>query len=627
MPFGWFNAHQAIEVGTNLADHYAPPRGQGPGVDHDGALRNLLRRAGRELQALQLNVFQKAKFANSFKWRLIENGVEPPLADEVTNRLVLHLSARPADRPAVEEEPTAAGAPAGTGTVRTLVRHGDVYMARGAYAEALLCYESMVELNPRHPEALNSLGAALCKLGRYKDAEEYFRRAIKVKPDHADAYANLGSLLRWRGHGSSSESALRRALKLRPGEVEARSSLGLTLLHLGRTDEAKQQFHKALKIAPRNPNALIGMGQIARTEGRFEDARALFQRVLDVEPGQPSALASLASLGRMTGADRAWLQRTEALAAGSLSSLEECDLRFALGKYYDDVGEYERAFRNFQRANELAKTTADEYDRVAHTQFVDDLRRHYTREALSRPQSGASASDRPVFILGMMRSGTSLAEQIIASHPAVHGAGELPFWTDAMRRHDAAVRRGLPPTPVRAELASEYLRTLESRSGGARYVVDKAPVNAQYLGVIHSVFPHARIIHMRRDPIDTCLSCYFQQFSTSLNFTMDLSDLAHYHREHLRLMAHWRAVLPSAVMLDVPYSKLVSDPETWTRRILKFLGLEWDQRCLDFHLTQRTVSTASAWQVRQKIYRDSLQRWRHYGKFIGPLRGLKDPGS
>jgi hypothetical protein len=251
--------------------------------------------------------------------------------------------------------------------------------------------------------------------------------------------------------------------------------------------------------------------------------------------------------------------------------------------------------------------------------------RIYTPEALSEPQPGASASEMPVLVAGMMRSGTSLAEQIIASHPAVYGAGELPFWGDVVRQHEAAIRQRLLDEPTRKQLAAAYLRVLEARSGGARRVVDKNMFNATHLGAIHSVFPKARIISMRRDPIDTCLSCYFQQFSMSLNFTMALSDLAHYYREHQRLMDHWRTVLPAGSILEVPYSQLVADPERWTRRMLEFLGLEWDARCLDFHKTQRTVATASAWQVRQKMYGSSVQRWRHYTKFIGPLRDLRDP--
>jgi tetratricopeptide (TPR) repeat protein len=637
MAFGWLNARHAADAGSALADEYAPtaagrPRSAGrPAMRHDpdGALQRLLRRAEREIHALRLNAYQKARFANAFKWRLLENGVGQQLADEVTARLLLHVSAptRESSTPADATPGLAPVDPAGTGTVRTLVGQGDHHMARGAYQEAVHSYESMLALDPRNAGALNSLGAALVKLGRYKEAEPCFRRSLRIRPHSADALGNLGSLLRWRGQHGASEQALRRSLRLKAADADVRSSLGLTLLAMGRTSEASAQFEKALKITPRHPGALLGMGQVGKTEGRFDQAAVLFQRVLDADPRVPSALAQLASLRRMSAADGVWLQRAEALAGSGLSALEESDLRFAIGKYYDDVGEYDRAFQNYRRANELQKDVAEDYDRAARTRLVDDLIRTYTRAALAQPQPGASTSARPVFIVGMMRSGTSLAEQIIASHPAVHGAGELTFWSDVARTHAAALRRGLPDERLRAKLAADCLAALDARSLHARHVVDKAPVNFEHLGLILTVFPNARIIHTRRDPLDTCLSCYFQQFSAALNFTLELADLAHYYREYQRLMTHWRAALPAGSMLELPYSQLVADQERWTRRMLEFLGLDWDPRCLDFHQTQRTVITASAWQVRQKIYAHSVERWRHYARHLGPLRGLEDPHS
>jgi hypothetical protein len=196
-----------------------------------------------------------------------------------------------------------------------------------------------------------------------------------------------------------------------------------------------------------------------------------------------------------------------------------------------------------------------------------------------------------------------------------------------MRGHETVLRREPPGEALTRKLAAGYLRVLAGHSKDAARVVDKAPLNADYLGVIHRVFPHARVIYVRRDPIDSCLSSYFQQFSQDLDFTMDLSDLAHYCGEHQRVMAHWRSMLPSETLLDVPYAALVADQEAWSRRIVNFLGLEWDERCLDFHRTERTVATASYWQVRQKIYKSSVGRWRNYEKFIGPLLALRDTGS
>jgi hypothetical protein len=224
----------------------------------------------------------------------------------------------------------------------------------------------------------------------------------------------------------------------------------------------------------------------------------------------------------------------------------------------------------------------------------------------------------------MPRSGTSLVEQILASHPSVKGAGELPFWSSTQIDPESiAGPNGLDESTIK-KLAADYLRLLEAQVGDAQHIVDKAPANSDNLGLIHSVFPKARIIYMQRDPIDTCLSIYFQRLAVSLNFTMDLSDLAHYFREHQRLMVHWRSVLPPGSILDVPYAELVTDQEGWTRRILDFVGLEWDDRCLNFHATKRAVATSSAWQVRQKIYGGSVERWRNYKRFISPVLSLKD---
>ncbi len=228
---------------------------------------------------------------------------------------------------------------------------------------------------------------------------------------------------------------------------------------------------------------------------------------------------------------------------------------------------------------------------------------------------------KPVFVVGMPRSGTSLAEQIIASHPAAYGAGELHFWANLIEK-DRGLTRDILGEPTRPKVAEEYLGILEGFSASALHVVDKATVNSDFLGLIYSVFPGARVIYMQRDPIDTCLSCYFQQFLTGINFAFDLSDLVHYYREHRRMMAHWRAVLPSGFILEVPYEELVADPETWSRKMLDFIGLEWDPRVLEFHTNRRQVTTASAWQVRQKVYKSSVARWRNYEKFIGPLKTL-----
>jgi len=630
---GWFNTRETAEAGIALADKIplltvsgsaARGKQKRQQTAHGAALQTFLRRGAHEIRTRRLNFYERATFANSFKWRLLENGVDGGLADELTRTLILHISLNQTNPALSHVAPASLTNRPDSRKAKHLLALAHESYARGAYAEAVTYYQELVGIKPPRADTLNNLGAALCKLGRYQEAEDYFRQAIGKKPDYPEAHSNLGTVRRLQGHFAEAEFSLRRALKLKPNYVDARSNLGLTLAFQGRLRDAKTHFEKVLRVAPRHTDALLGMGYVARMEGCFDEAGALFKRVLEVNPKMPGAWAALVGIREMASSDGAWLERAEQIAASGIAPLEEADVRFAIGKYCDDVGEFDRAFKSYKRANRLLKTVAENYEPDARTRFVDDLIRLYTRESIADAKAGASASMKPVFVVGMMRSGTSLAEQIIASHPAAIGAGELQFWNDAVRVHEALIRRGELGEPIRKQLAEGYLRTLAGYSVDALRIVDKTPVNSDYLGVIHSVFPNARIIYMRRDPIDTCLSCYFQQFSPALPFTMDLRDLAHYYRQHWRLIEHWRAVLPPGAILDVPYAELVADQEGWSRKILDFVGLEWDERCLDFHKTKRPVVTASYWQVRQKIYNKSVERWRNYEKFINPLLDLRD---
>jgi tetratricopeptide (TPR) repeat protein len=622
------NAEKATEVGVALADAFVvesargPSRARAPGgggnaQSHEVLLQKFMRRVDREARPLRLNLLKRATLANSFKWRLIEKGIERQVVDELTQALVVQLSAdggiaKPAAKPV---DPSPAGGKALRGAPK-LFATGNGCMARGEYAEAIDCYEELLAADPEHVGARTNLGAALCQLGRCQEAEQQFRRAIAMRPHQAEAHCNLGMVLRWRGRTEESQQHLRQALKLKPMYIDAQLQLSATLILLTRWREAKSLLESVRKRAPGNVAALVGLAQIAGPEGNFAEAEALLKRAIEADPYSPAAWAGLARLRQMTTADDAWLQRAREIAHRRLAPLDEADIRYAIGKYYDDVGNFKQAFRNYERANLLQKSAASVYDRDAQTRFVEEMKRIYTRAVFSAPYPGASDSTRPIFVVGMPRSGTSLVEQILASHPRVKGAGEFSFWQEGTQVQD------FPGEPLRRSLAARYLRALESRCPDAPRVVDKTPVNSDYLGLIHLVFPRARMIYLRRNPIDTCLSCYFQPFSGEMTFTMDLSDLAHYYRQHARLMAHWREVLPQGTLLEVPYDELIGDQESWTRRILEFLGLEWDERCLDFNKTDRTVMTASFWQVRQELYRRSGARWHNYKRFIGPLLEL-----
>jgi tetratricopeptide (TPR) repeat protein len=615
MTLAWFNGREAAEVGAALADEFAAQGGDSSSTEQ------LLRRADRDVRPLQLNFYKKAKFANSFKWRLLEKGIARKTADEVTQSLVMHLAQR--QIPASNQD--AGDAPANRpdrAKAQQAFSRGNKMIEQRAYADAAALYEEAIKLDPKHAEAINNLGSALSYLGRYEEAENCFREAMAIKPNFSDPHANLGVLLRQKSYLIDSEAFLRRALKLKPNDLDARVNLGLTLMFLGRMRDASACFSKVLKSAPRHVLALFGMGRIATLEGRFDEAEATLKRVIEINPKMTNAWAALPLVRKMTNADGEWLKGAEAIATSAIHPMEEANLRFAIGKYCDDVNDFPEAFRNFKRGNELLKTAAEDYDRKGRSNFIDALIRDYSKDAISKMAAAGSSSAKPVFVLGMPRSGTSLAEQIIASHPAAHGAGELDFWAQLAAR-GSGLAQGILDEPTRAKVAEEYLRLLERFSSSASHVVDKTPVNSDFLGLIYSVFPNARVIYMQRDPVDTCLSCYFQQFLIGMNFTFDLSDLAHYFREHQRIMAHWRAVLPPGFILDVPYEELVADQEAWSRKMLDFIGLEWDPRCLEFHSNKRQVTTASAWQVRQKVYKSSVARWHNYEDFIGPLKSLR----
>lgn len=632
----WLRASEANEVGTALADGVVvqtEPGGSGRSrkagtqqKDLQKFLQTFLQRVDRETQPLRLNVFKRASIANSFKWRLQEKGVEQKLVDELTQALVLRLTTRPAV-PSGHEPGMALKPRPGRDAIQALLVQASEHDLRGDYDRAVECYNEVLTADPKNVAACNALGEVLTRAGRYPEAGEQFRRAIGMKESFAEAHCNLGSLLRSLGQIKESEQPLRRALKLKPTLIEAQISLGATLSTLGRMSEARSLLEKALRTAPRQFQALTSLGQLAALEGKFSEADELFKRVLEIEPKAPLAWVGLAGLRKLTAADGAWLRGAQACADSGLAPLNEAGVRYAIGRYYDQIGEFAQAFRSVQRAKQLVKTAAVEYSRDGRTRFVDALIGTYTREVLTREPRAAAGSAVPVLVTGMPRSGTSLVEQIIASHPAASGAGEVDFWGQTISRQAESLLQASPDEPTGRKLAQGYMRALTANSADATHVVDKSPFNSEYLGLIHSALPNARLIYLRRDPIDTCLSCFLQDFPPALNFTLDLSDLAHFYTQHHRLMEHWRRALPPGRLLDVPYAELIADQEGWSRKILEFVGLPWDDRCLSFHTTNRTVLTASYWQVRQKLYSSSVGRWRNYRKFIGPLVSLRDTGS
>ncbi len=501
---------------------------------------------------------------------------------------------------------------------------GLVHVALGQREAAVMNFRQAIELNPGDSTALNYLGSVLRELGRRRDAVAAFERAIAVNPSGAESHCHLGEALFEMRRVGPAMDCYRRALTLQPTYAPAHLSLGIALRQQRRPADAEASCRAALDIDPSYVEALSFLGELHADRGEFAQAEELFAKAIAIDPGFYSAFAGIATHRKMTVADSQWRDGVESLLRKRLPLNAEVSLRYALGKYFDDVRRYDDAFEHYHRANELTKRYGATYDGGQFSALISRLIGRFDPEFLRSCHSTASAADSPIIVVGMPRSGTSLAEQILASHPAVFGAGELTFWHGAYRRLEQAAPGSTPDGSRLAEMSRNYLERLAALGGGLR-VVDKMPANFLYAGLIHAVFPNARIIHMQRHPVDTCLSIYFQNFFNIGAYANDLDSLAHYYREYRRVTDHWRATLPATALLEVSYEALIEDQEGWTRRMLDFVGLPWDPKCLDFHRTDRVVITASKWQVRQKIHSSSAGRWRNYEKFVGPLRGLIEP--
>ena len=497
---------------------------------------------------------------------------------------------------------------------------GNAFLQLAQFADAATCYRLALQLRPADVQILCNLGHVLRELGQRREAVPLYTQAIKLDPRRYDVYWNLGTVLFELRRFREAVACFTQAIKLKPDYAPAHLSMGLAMRQQRRPAEAEASCQAALAIDPNYVEALSFLGELRADRGRFEEAEELFRRTIAINPNFSFSYFSIATHRKMSTADSAWLQGVETLLARQPPLAHEISLRYGLGKYFDDVGQYASAFENYRQANELTKRYGSSYDREKLTQRVDQIMHCFDAAFVRDPPNQGSSSELPVLIVGMPRSGTSLTEQILASHPAVFGAGEVPFWDGAFNVYQKAALSGPVDPTLLPGMAAAYLERFAAASAGVLRVVDKLPGNFLYAGMIHSAFPRARIIHMQRHPLDTCLSIYFQNFFGMGPYANDLDNLAHYYGEYLRITNHWRTVLPATALLEVPYEALIEDQEGWSRKMLEFIGLPWDPKCLDFHQTERAVITASKWQVRQRIHSASAGRWRHYEKFVGPLR-------
>jgi tetratricopeptide (TPR) repeat protein len=507
---------------------------------------------------------------------------------------------------------------------QTRLQGGDLEAAKTLLIEAC-------RLNPGDAESWLTLGTVNDRLNAPAEAETAYREALRLNADYGEAHQYLANLLVLLGRLTEATESYRRALRVKPHSIPANVNLGNVLVLQGRFAEALDSYQRALQIDPACRRASLGLAHLYERQGDPRQAYVHIQPYLDPDKIDADAAMIFAAMCRpLQRCDEAIALMEHLLAREKppMDNKERIALHLRLGRLYDSQNRYDDAFRHFKDGNAI-KARMWRFDVQAHIRRIDTLVATFNTAFMARAPRAATVSERPVFIVGMPRSGTSLVEQVLSSHPAVFGAGELEELTHIEARLPA-ILGGSSPYPECLtiltaahceQLARRYLDKLAELSPQALRITDKMPDNFLRLGLIALLFPGARIIHCLRDPIDTCLSCYFQNFGPGLAFAFDLAALAEYYRQYRRLMDHWRAVLNLSV-LEVRYEDLVTNQEKVTRDLVAFCGLDWDERCLRFYESARAVSTASYDQVRQPLYTRSVERWRHYSRHLGPLADL-----
>jgi tetratricopeptide (TPR) repeat protein len=460
---------------------------------------------------------------------------------------------------------------------------------------------------------------------------------VNAHPDTLDAAREHESLLIRAGEQNASgdlrgaEATCRAALRLRPDDADSHRVMGGILLWQNRVDEAVTSLEESLRLAPENARTHKKYAQALAAQGRIAEAMAADRKALDLQPTYAGAHAHLASLKRFTSPDDDDLSTIEELAEDDATTDEDrVLLLFALAKAYEELEAYGRSFECIREANALARREIS-WDSAAAVGVLDRTREVFSRELLDRYADAGFPSDVPVLIVGMPRSGTSLVEQILASHPAVHGGGERPDLVEIAGVLEVMSIDGLPFPESMERIDPQtlfgfgegYARRLMDLAPAAARVTDKTPRNFRYLGLVRMLLPNAKVIHCVRDPVDTCFSCYALNL-VAQRYTFDVHELADYYHGYTRLMDHWRSVLPEGWMLDVRYEEMVADLEGESRRLLAHCGLEWDEACLQFDATDRPVMTASFAQVRRPVYRSSVSRWRRFEPHLGELLAALD---
>lgn len=510
---------------------------------------------------------------------------------------------------------------------------GNILRLTGKYEQAAESLYIAVKLNPNFYEALNNLGAILVTLKRPIEAKKIIDQTLAINPNSIQLFCNVaGYFLLEKNHVKALEYA-DKAYNADPEFVDALKLKGQLHFNDSEYDDALAFFRKANAIN-NDDDITCFIALILERRGEFDEANELITPFIEKGNTDTATLLAYSTLSRKFNNQRLAIQAIETKINNTdLGNSSLISLHSELGKQYDLLGEYDNAFKNYKTANQLEREQNKQIAEFNKEKIFDNTKKvdiekwysDYPKEFWRNLPCSNNESDRPVFIVGMFRSGTTLCEQILSSHPDVYGAGELHDITHlSYKMKNQKIHDKSPASLINVTrdkligAASSYLKTLDSHSTTAKRVVDKTPSNSIYLGLISKIFPNAHIIHMIRDPRDACLSMYFQRFGSEVTVSTDFVELANYHLDYQASMQYWSEVLDIKIH-DVVYEDLMSDQENITRKMLEFCGLEWSDKCLNFHQSKRDIHTPSYDQVRKPLYKKSVARWRNYEKFLKPL--------
>ena len=494
----------------------------------------------------------------------------------------------------------------------------------GLLKDAIECYEKALSINPAYAEAHNNLGNIYKDTEHYEAAIECYEKALSIKPDFVEALNNLGVAFKNTGRTKEAVICYEKTLSINSNFYEAYHNLGCALIDLGnsREQEVLACFEKALKINPDFIESLYSAGITLKNLNRKEEAVEYYKRILRLNPAHAKAQRQLMEVA--PDPDHISVIESQIKQhAGSEDDLIE--YHFTLGGLYARKKSYIKSFEHYSAGNAI-KHKSTNHDAKYFSIYTNRLIEVYTKEYFENIHAYGSDSYLPVFIVGMPRSGTSLVEQILSCHPGIYGAGELTTIEEIKSEIINEIKPMIPypecmlsfKTTSIHKYATLYLQQLRKHSASANFVTDKMPGNFFNIGIIKTLFPHARIIHCKRDPIDTCLSNFISYFSDGNEFSFDLVDLGKYYLDYQRLAKHWRNVF-STNIFEIRYEELVSNQEKVSKELINYIGLQWDERCLNFHENDRSVRTASNLQVRKPMYQNSVNRWKRYEQQLQPL--------